>query len=131
MNTKLNLEATISNIIFYNNGCHTNFEYKTTEFSQRELKITTYNPKKDETFLLFSILDTSDESALLKVLDWIKGHTQQEYSHTVVWTKIGSGSKTYVSYFYTKNALEALLKFYDNKDRSEYIVYEVKLNPIA
>ena len=69
MNTKLNLEATISNIIFYNNGCHTNFEYKTTEFSQRELKITTYNPKKDETFLLFSILDTSDESALLKGLD--------------------------------------------------------------
>jgi len=151
-NTILQLESVISDIIKRDNACHTKFDYINgnrynalghQDSGFTELKITTYNPKKDETFLLFSIkhgyasgpIPTNDirneEDALRVALDWIRSHSEEEYSHTIVWTKKGAASKSFVSYFYAKNAFDALLKFYDGKDKNEYVVYEIKLNPIA
>lgn len=137
METKIfQLESLISDHIMKDNGCHTHFDYVKNPLNGnfKSLRVTTYNPKKDEKFLLKSIEAKDEIEALSIILEWVKTHTMSdtEFSHTILWAKRGETSvKTYISHFYAKDALDALLKFYHDKDRSGYIIYEVKINPIS
>lgn len=128
------LESEIFDFIKKDNGCTTHFEYNrsTIDNSLKSIRVTTFNPKKQETFLLIEIPCVELIDGLKQVNNWIKTHSisDQEFSHTVLWAKKGESSH-YKSYFYATNARKALDKFFYDKSESEYIIYEVKINPIS
>ena len=127
-------ENEISSFIKEDNGCSTHFEYNKSHIdnSIESIRVTTYNPKKNETFLLIEIPCDDEVDGLKSVLDWIKSHklTSQDISHTILWMKKGEGV-TYKSYFYATSVRKALDKFFFDKKEDDYIIYEVKMNPIA
>ncbi len=130
------LESEISDFIKRDNGCITHFDYnRSNENSLKSIRVTTYNPKKQETFLLIEI-PCKDEDMIIESLkqisSWVKTHSisDQEFSHTILWGKRGE-PQTYKSYFYSTNARKALDKFFYDKSELEYIIYQVKLNPIS
>lgn len=133
-NKQMLLESEIFDFIKKDNGCNTHFEYikSSIDNSLKSIRVTTYNPKKQETFLLIEIPCFDVVDGLIQVNSWIKTHniSDQEYSHTILWTKKGE-PQTYKSHFYATNARKALDKFFYDKSESEYIIYEVKINPIA
>ena len=94
----------------------------------RTITVMTYNPKTRETFLLKEVSAESDEKGLLKVSEYVKSHKVDYDSFTVVWAKKGE-TKQSPSYFHCKDALEALEKFFFNKQREEYVIYSVNMNP--
>lgn len=133
-NKQMLLESEIFDFIKKDNGCSTHFEYNRSQIdnSLKSIRVTTHNPKKQETFLLIEVPCDDAIDGLLKVNSWIKTHniSNEEFSHTVLWTKKGESS-TYKSHFYATNARKALDKFFYDKSESEYVIYEVKINPIA
>jgi hypothetical protein len=130
------LESEISDFIKRDNGCNTHFDYNRSNIDNtlKSIRVTTYNPKKQETFLLIEI-PCQDEGlieGLKQISSWVRTHSisDQEFSHTVLWAKKGD-AHPYKSYFYATNARKALDKFFYDKSEAEYIIYEVKINPIA
>ncbi len=134
--TKIELEDTISRAIMAENGCTAHFEYANDEKgvkrfyspNPRIITVMTYNTKTKETFLLQEVKANTDEEGLEKISEYVKGHKIDYDSYTIIWVKKGN-SKQASSCFYCKDALEALEKFYFNKDREEYIIYSVTLSP--
>jgi hypothetical protein len=131
------LESEISDFIKKDNGCNTHFDYNRSNIdnSLKSIRVTTYNPKKQETFLLIEIPCTNEDmiiESLKQISSWVRTHSisDQEFSHTVLWAKKGD-AHTYKSYFYATNARKALDKFFYDKSEAEYVIYEVKINPIA
>jgi len=122
---KIELESRISEIIKMDNKCHAHFEY-----NKSNITITTFNPIKNETFLLLNIPCSNEVEGLEKALIWVKEHSREEVSHTVIWTKRGEAS-TYKSYFYASNMRKVIDKFYHDKNELDYIIYEIKVNPIS
>jgi hypothetical protein len=133
-NKQMLLESEISDFIRSDNGCSTHFEYNklAIDNSLKSIRVTTFNPKKQESFLLIEISCSDPVDGLIQVNNWIKTHniSNQEYSHTVLWSKRGD-PQTYKSYFYAVNARKALDKFFYDKSESEYNILEVRINPIA
>jgi hypothetical protein len=133
--TKIALEDEISRAIMAENGCTAHFDYheiivgKLKDSSEYESKVTvmTYNPKTRETFLLKEVSAKSDDEGLMKVSEYVKSHKVDYDSFTVIWTKKGE-TKQSPSYFYCKDALEALEKFFFNKQREDYIIYSVTMS---
>jgi len=137
------LERKIYNVIKSDNGCETYVEFEVMETMNKgditnsivshtylEARAITYNPIKQESFLLVKVIAENEMDGLRKVLDYILTHRSFNYSHTLTWSNKKDGV-TKTSYFYAKDAMEALEKFYHDKDRGNYIVYNVKLNPIS
>ncbi len=131
-NEILALEHKISTKIFTDNGCSTHFKYEAGKVSAY-----TFNPKTNESFLLKSAMGKKSMSdALQEIVDYLE--TQKDSaSYTVVWAKkdlsrsdVGGGTKQ-SSYFYCHHVLEAINRFFEGKEVLDYIIYEVKLNPIA
>ncbi len=137
MNThKLKLESEIYNIVKSDNGCEIHFDYDlgysgplpTDKY--HSVNAITYNPITKESFLMCKCNGLSQIEALECVLSYINTHRVTNYSHTIIWAnKIDKMNNT--SYFYGKDAMEALEKFYHGKNRDEYMVYSIKLNPLS
>jgi hypothetical protein len=128
------LENAISEYIREDNGCSVHFEYNTSNVdnSLKSIRAITFNPKKNESFLLMEIACSDKESGLLSIWEWVKSHSSNKgcSSFTIIWSKRGEPG-TYKSYFYSENARKAINKFFFDKDENEYIVYEVVMNPIS
>ena len=82
--------------------------------------------------MLIEIPCDDEVDGLKSILEWIKSHklSSQDISHTILWMKRGEGV-TYKSYFYATSVRKALDKFFFDKKEDDYIIYEVKMNPIA
>lgn len=134
--TKIALEDEISRAIMAENGCTAHFQYTDdtkhfkTFFNQspRTITVMTYNPKTKETFLLKEVNAKTDEEGLVQIAEYVKTHKVDYDSFTVLWTKKGD-TKQSSSYFYCKDALEALEKFFFNKEREDYVIYSVTMSP--
>jgi len=134
---KLSLEDDITRTVLGENGCTAHFDYKNDDKVNmkgcenkpypRIVTVMTYNPKTKETFLLKEVVAKTDEEGLVEILKYATKHKEDYNSFSVIWLKKGErGTKT--SHFYCVDLLEAMEKFYHNKIREEYIVYEVKMN---
>ena len=134
---KIALEDEISRTIMAENGCTTHFEYeaafpaKLGDSALRKVTVMTYSKQKQATFLLKEVLVSTDEEGLEEILKYAKSHKDDYDSFTVVWIKKGVGNKSEKSYFYCKDLFEVLEKFYFNKNREDYVIYEVKMNARA
>lgn len=145
---KKRLEVEISTIIRNDNGCETHFEYESVPFIHKsdpieqgygsasfiatlqEVRAITTNPITKASFLLFKTTDETEVDGLNRILEYVKYHKNVYYSHTIKWSS-KKDNNVVVSYFYGKDAMEALEKFYHGKVRAEYNVYEVKMNPLT
>jgi hypothetical protein len=133
--TKIALEDEISRAIMADNGCTAHFDYKEIIIGKlngskydNEVTVMTYNPKTCETFLLKSVTAKTYEEGLMKISEYVKNHKADYDSFTILWAKKGEGKQSH-SYFYCKDALEALEKFYFNKERDDYVIYSVTMSP--
>ena len=65
------IESLISDFIRKDNGCTTHFDYNrsSVDNSLKSIRVTTYNPKKDEKFLLIEIPCSDEEDGLKSIFD--------------------------------------------------------------
>lgn len=124
---KIRLENKISKIIEEDNNCSSHFEYNAVN-GRTEVTIITYNPNHHEQFVLKKEIAGSSEQGLQKVLEYLENTRKNYNTYTLVWLKKGEG-KTRTSYFTGSDMKDVLEKFYHNKNREDYIIYEIKLNP--
>jgi hypothetical protein len=118
----------------------------------KSLNLVTYNPIHGETFLLHSIehkydswliltpddkIDISSYEIMLHYVKKLVGvipikeyDTIPKNSYTLLWVKKDS-VLTNQSYFYGETMIDVLTKFYYGKDKSQYNILEIKLNPSA
>lgn len=146
-NKIIELEDKISRIVYEDNKRTVHFDYKTLQYEisvnriesgqpqfspvdKKQVIAYTYNPNNSETFILKISTAETYELALKDILKYVEDHKKTMNSFTVIWSKKGSTS-TQKSYFYCEDAMEAMTKFFTGKLKSEYIIYELKLNPIA
>jgi hypothetical protein len=110
-------------------------KYKTAHFEYKndEVNTYTYNSKTMELFLLFStkgdyIKALNDTLCYLKR---DKDYKPVNYnSYTVTWERIGRNEKN-ISYFYCSDVIEVIEKFFKNKDKELYQIFDIKMNPIS
>jgi len=129
----LKLEHEISTFISLDNGCTVHFEYDLKGVPLNTHHIVsayTVNPKSDETFLLKSATDYSKEKALKQILDYVKAQKGLN-SFTVKWMKKDEIQTVNTSYFYCHDVIDVIEKFFYGKNSVDYIVYEIKLNPMS
>jgi len=120
-------ENAISEFIRKDNGCSVHFEY-----NEQTIRVTTFNPKKQENFLLMEVSCSDKEEGLKSIWDWVKSHSTSKdcSSFTVVWVKKGE-SNIFKSYFYAESVRGVLDKFFFDKNESEYVIHQVYMNPIS
>lgn len=129
----IDLEDRISKVVFNDNKRSVRFDYKSLDqVSKKEVFAYTHNTDNGETFILKVVTCDTFESGLMEILKYVENHKKTMSSFTVNWSKKGEGVyKPEVSYFYCEDMVEVMSKFFNGKDRSDYIIYEVKLNPIS
>lgn len=96
-----------------------------------QLVVTTFNPDNGESFVMKTFVGRDKEDCLGQVLDYLDLIKKNENSFTVSWARKGEHMDTHKSHFYANSVVEVVEKFFANKMVDEYIVYEIKLNPIA
>ena len=128
----LKLEHDISTFIGTDNGCTVHFEYLSRSLeTEHTVSAYTVNPKSGETFLLKSANALTKELALKQILEYVKNQKGLS-SFTVKWYKKGTDALTVqTSYFFCHDILDVVEKFFAGKNPEDYIVYEIKLNPMA
>jgi hypothetical protein len=133
----IELEHKISSSIRSDNGCYVHFDYTPLSSIRITVSATTYNPVSKETFLLKSFIGEGEMEigvcdGLSKILKYVETHKKENHSFTIVWSKKREypGSKT-TSYFYCNDITDAIDKFFSGKEKEDYIIFEVKLNPIS
>lgn len=103
------------------------------------VRVFTYSQQTDTFFLLMHIpAANSRVEALEQVLHYLKTHSDEEHTYTVLWTRLGSNCNNR-SYFRARTLRELAEKFEaepasateGRKDPSEYVVLEVKLSGTA
>lgn len=97
------------------------------------LKVKTYNPKKDATFLLMeTTARTEGECAEVAYQELIRMRNQQGYgSYTLEWGKKNDAVGIQTSYFFAQNEFEVLTKFYSEMGPENVVFYSLKINPIS
>ena len=120
-------ENAISEYIRKDNGCSVHFEY-----NEKSIRATTFNPTKQESFLLMEIPYTDKEQGLKSIWEWVKSHSTSKdcSSYTVIWIKKGE-SNTFKSYFYAESVRGVLDKFFFDKNENEYVIHQIVMNPIS
>lgn len=108
---------------------HLIFNYLQLDASLR-LELFTINPRHDQSFLFHAIEGRDKVDALEKMLDYVLKNYNRERSYTVQWAKKGGG-ELHTSYFRARDMYEVLEKFYKGRDRDDYTVFSITLNPIA
>ena len=128
-NTILQLEHDIASFINKDNGATVHFEYHVESFASVTVSAFTINPNNKEVFLLKTVRTQSKELALEEILEYVKNQKGLN-SFTVTWAK-RPGVPVQTSYFYCHDVTDVVKKFFAKKELSDYVVYEIKLNPIA
>lgn len=135
--TIVKLEHDISTFINKDNGATVHFEYEygwiesksETHIEAHTANVYTHNIKTGETFLLKSSYSITKEKALEQILEYVKTMHGLS-SFTVKWKKAGDND-VYTSYFYCHDVTDVVKKFFTGKDVIDYIIYEIKLNPLS
>ena len=93
----------------------------------------TFNANTGETFLLKEEKGETPLEALQKISDYVEANKETMNSFTVRWTKLENGKlgSYNTSYFYCHDITEVISKFFTGKYIKDYVIYEIKLNPIA
>lgn len=102
-------------------------------FKQAEVVAFTTNKTTGEKFLLKSSLGETHAEALQKILDFVNKSKNTFQTFTVHWTKIENGNlgSYNTSFFYCHDMLEVVNKFFVGKSPKDYVIYDIKLNPIS
>ncbi len=111
------------------NGCSSFLKIE-NENSMVTLHVITINPIHEQEFLLKEFVDFTEERVLKNAIAYLEKERHEENSYTVIWTKVSS-SRTNTSYFSADDMEEVLKKFFKDKVKKQYIIYEIKLNPIS
>lgn len=93
----------------------------------------TTNSQTGEKFLLKRTVADTHTQALAKILEYLE-HTKNNMStFTVHWTRLENGNVTTynTSYFYCHDIMEVVNKFFDGKNTRDYVIYDIKLNPVS
>lgn len=105
------------------------------EFPRQLAQVTafTINNKTKEKFLLKIVVADNNIEAIQKILEYVEKSITSTSSFTVRWCKKENGQlgDSNLSYFYCHDALEVVKKFFEGKSVNDYVIYEIKLNPIA
>jgi hypothetical protein len=141
--TILNLEHQIGAFIGSDNksNCTVHFAYKEDYLEKGNIgknpntewtaTVQTFNPITEENFLLRSETAPTKEKSLKKILEYLKKQ-KGESPFTVKWMKKGENSiKQNESHFYCHDILDVVENFFHGKNPEDYIVHEIKLNPIS
>lgn len=133
------LEDRIAHAIFTDNGAETQFAYVANKNwlgmkldPEWTVRVFTKNKRTGVQFLLKEVITPIVDQGLMDILYYLTTLKEENDSFTVEW--IQKGKKQDVpekSYFYCKDIVEVLEKFYDNHERDEFIVYSIKVNPRA
>lgn len=94
----------------------------------------TLNSNTKETFLLKEVTGEDHLECYSKILDYVEHTKLAMNTFTVNWSKKENGTlgSYNTSYFYCQDVTEVIKKFFDGgKDVSDYVIYEIKLNPIS
>lgn len=98
------------------------------------LKVTTYNPKKNISFLLLEVEAETEIEAInlaYQVLWKMRSGNDDYQSYTIEWCKSGE-NVTNKSYFCAKNPMQVLTKFYSEFEKYDSIVfYSLRVNPVS
>ena len=106
----------------------------TNPFAHRaEVTAFTTNNLTKETFLLKSVISDTHVEGLQKILNYIVKESQTMSTFTVHWSKKENGQvgAYNTSYFICHDILEVMDKFFTDKSVKDYVIYDVKLNPIS
>ena len=127
---KIEWENKIISLINQDNSssCTVHFEYDDGPF--QGVQVITYNPLREVKFLLTEGAGLDEVEALEHDYEKIQKLKEIENSYTVVWENKNKG-KTETSYFLGKDIYDVLNKFYFKKVKHDYVIFEVKLNPIS
>lgn len=103
------------------------------EFQKAEVAAFTKNKTTGETFLLKSTIGDTHTECLQKILDFLNKANQTMSVFTVHWAKKENGQlgPYNTSYFTCHDIVEVVNKFFAGKSVKDYVIYDIKLNPIA
>lgn len=127
----------IADIIRSNSGHDTRIKFEQEGPHKVKAEVTTQHPRVKEEFLLVAVEGENEAECLKKISAYIdsllatKPQVYNQNTYTVMWRKMGSHLGAMVSYFSGQDVYEVLDKFYYNKNKEEYIIDLIKLNPIA
>ncbi len=126
------LENIILNHINKNNSnkCTVDFVYSPSEHQGMDLYVITHNPVHKSNFLFSKTWGVSEFEALQKCVNNLgKPDKSSENNYTVTWEKVGGTTQN--SYFTGQDVYDVLNKFYFQKIKEEYIIFNIKLNPVS
>lgn len=129
---KQDLEKQIIELINKDNSncCDVEFVYSPGDNNVIELFVITHNPIHKTPFLFSKSWGVTEEIALENLLKSLNNpKKKEELTFTVTWEKIGSTTQN--SYFSGNDMYEVLNKFYHDKNPKEYLIFNIKLNPIS
>ena len=129
--SKIELENQIHKFIQEDNpsGNTVHFDYDEDIYHMIKLTVFTYNPIHRTTFVFLQGCGKTKESALKDALLRLSAFRKAENSYTVEWCE--TGKETHISYFKGRDILEVLDKFFYKKNKTEYQIFLIKLNPIS
>lgn len=148
MNTKKELESEIRNFLIAD-GKTTTFNYDWVDlpngkigqlvdlsrqnYQKAEVSVITTNIQTNEKFLLKSVIGDTHNECLSQILEYLTTSKNQINSFTVHWSKIENGQMgSYnTSFFYCHDLLELAIKFFTGKNTKDYMIHDVKLNPLS
>jgi hypothetical protein len=122
------IEHEIAAFIAKDNGATVHFRYDLN--NNNNVKAHTINNVNKEMFLLKEAEGDDVFESLNKILEYVKSLDGMS-SFTVNWNKANSLSNIQTSYFYCHDVADVVDKFFSDKNTADYIVYEIKLNPVA
>lgn len=98
-----------------------------------EVKSFTHNSQTGETFLLKVVSADTHIQCLIKILEYLEHTKKNMNTFTVNWSRIENGvvGSYNTSYFYCHDVIEVVNKFFTGKNVRDYIIYDMKLNPIS
>jgi hypothetical protein len=104
------------------------------EFKQKALvSAFTYNSNTKETFLLKEVAADNHLECMQIILEYLEHTKESMNSFTVNWSKKENGrlGSYNTSFFYCHNILEVMDKFFAEKSVNDYVIHNVKLNPLS
>lgn len=131
MSIKTDLELKISSLLAAD-GKTVTFKYEANNDKLQVAAFTKNNVSKEEFLLKVAIADTYIE-CLDKILQYIDKTANSISTFTVTWCRKENGqlNETHISYFSCHDVVEVTDKFFTGKSVNDYVIYEIKLNPIA
>ena len=112
------------------NRCVVEFVYAPGNSNGVDLFVITNNPVHGNPFLFSKSWGVTEEQALKNLIFSLEHPSKKEEStYTVTWEKVGGTTQN--SHFSGNDIFEVLKKFYHEKNPKEYIIFNIKLNPIS